>query len=53
MNAGIAERLKNFSEKDAGLSAIGNLDDLAMLVPIVINETLSEMEDSFSSYLNE
>ena len=53
VNAGMSERLKNAASRDASISAVANLDDLASLVPILINDTLASIEDSFSSYLLE
>ena len=49
----MSERLKNAAARDASISAVANLDDLAPLVPILINDTLASIEDSFSSYLLE
>jgi len=53
VNAGMAERLKNAAQKDASITAVTNLDNFASLVPIMIDETLANIEESFSSYLTE
>ncbi|TAL25276.1 MAG: hypothetical protein EPN94_05615 [Nitrospirae bacterium] len=53
VNAGMSERLKHAVAKDASVSAVTNLDDLASLVPILIKDTLASIEESFSSYLLE
>lgn len=53
VNAGIAERLKNAAQKDASVTAVVNLDYLASLLPLLINDTLASIEESFSSYLLE
>jgi hypothetical protein len=53
VNKGISERLKLAASKDAALKAIANLDHTASLVPFVINETLDEIEESLSSYLED
>ncbi|MBI4824616.1 MAG: hypothetical protein HY805_10380 [Nitrospirae bacterium] len=51
VNAGIAQRLKSAAEKDASITAVANLNYLASLVPLLITDTLDEIEDSLSSYL--
>lgn len=51
VNACMAERLRGVSVKDGNISAVEDLDELASLVPILINETLASMEESFSAYL--
>lgn len=53
VNASMSERLKNAAHKDASITAVANLDYLASLVPFLINDTLGNIEESFSSYLIE
>jgi hypothetical protein len=53
VNSGISKRLRNAAQKDAGLTALSNLDNLASLVPFVIDETLDKIENSLSSYLED
>ena len=51
VNAGISMRLKYAAEKDASLSALESLDCTASLLPLVITDTLDDIEKSFSSYM--
>jgi hypothetical protein len=53
VNANMKERLKGALIKDASLSALANLDNFASVLPILINDTLANIEDSFSAYLTE
>jgi hypothetical protein len=53
VNAGISGRLKNAAKKDASLTALSNLDNLASLVPFVIDETLDKIENSIGSYMED
>ena len=52
VNAGIALRLKSAASSDASLNAIASLNSLASLVPLVITDTLDEIEDSLNAYLD-
>jgi len=51
VNEGMARRLKAAAFTDASLNAIANLNNFASLVPLVITDTLEEIEDSLSAYL--
>lgn len=53
VNAGFARRIRNAAAKDASLIALENLDYMASLVPFVITDTLSEIEQSLDSYWRE
>ncbi len=53
VNAGMSERLRNAATKDASITAVANLDYLASLLPFLINDTLANIGESFSSYLIE
>jgi len=53
VNAGMSERLKNAATKDASITAVANLDYLASFLPLLIDDTLAVIEESFSSYLVE
>lgn len=51
VNVGISQRLKIAAEKDASITAVANLNYLASLVPLLITDTLDEIEESLNSYL--
>lgn len=53
VNAGMAMRLKEASIKDASVTALASLDYLASLLPLIINETIQDIEDSFAPYMNQ
>jgi hypothetical protein len=51
VNAGISMRLKSAAKKDASIAAIGSLDFLASLLPLIIGDTVQDIEDSLGSLL--
>lgn len=51
VNEGISTRFTKASTKDANVTAVTNLGYVASLVPVLIDKTLEEIGDSFSSYL--
>lgn len=53
VNSGISRRIQLAARKDLSLNALGTLDNTASLLPFVINETLDELEESLSSYMEE
>lgn len=53
VNACMSGRLKNAATKDASITAVANLDYLASFLPLLIDDMLSVVEGSFSSYLFE
>jgi len=53
VNSGISRRLRHAARKEASLTALANLDYTASLVPFVIDETLENIEQSVTSYMEE
>jgi hypothetical protein len=53
VNAGVAKRIKNAAKKEASLIALANLDNLASLIPFLVDETLDRIGASLESYLEE
>lgn len=53
VNAGISERLRSAAESDASLTAVASLNYFASLVPLIITDTLEEIEGSLLSYLSD
>ena len=51
VNRDFSQRLSDASSKDAHINALFNLDCFATMIPLQAEETLREIEKSFSAYL--